>query len=243
MARSVINLRDSRGHALDATRKGKTRTSEIYNELRRDILECRLKPGARLRSDDLKIQYDIGLSPLREALMKLASDGLVMLEEHKGFRVASVSKSDLLDVTFLRKELDCTAIKLSIDKGDDRWEANIVAALHELSRRKKIGADGLIDAEWEQRHRAFHFSLVCACGSSWLLHYRNQLYDMADRYRRLSVQYLRSARDDLAEHQEIAAAVLARDVEASAFLTRRHLDRTIQIVLTGDPNLFDDSKY
>ncbi len=238
MARSVINLQESE-QSIDVVRKGKTRTSEIYGELRKDILECRLKPGARLRSDELKAQYDIGLSPLREALMKLASDGLVVLEEHKGFRVASVSKSDLLDVTFLRKELDSTGIKLSIEKGGDRWEANIVAALHELSRRKKIGDDGLIDSEWEVRHRAFHYSLVAACGSPWLLHFRDQLYDLADRYRRLSVQYLQAARDDLAEHQEIASAVLARDTDASVFLIRRHLDATIRIVLAGDPALFD----
>lgn len=239
MRKSMIEARDG-APAVELIQKGRTRTSEVYNVLRRDILECRLKPGARLRSDELRLQYEIGLSPLREALMKLASDGLVVLEEHKGFRVAPVSKSDLLDITFLRKEHDSMGIKLSIEKGGDRWEANIVAALHELRRRDKIGADGLVDAEWEVRHRAFHYSLVAACGSPWLLHFRDLLYDQADRYRRLAVQYLSAPRDDVAEHQELANAVLERNVDASIFLVRRHLDRTIQIVLAGDPNIFDE---
>lgn len=212
--------------------------SGIYELLRRHILECKLRPGARLRFDDLRTEYDVGLSPLREALMKLASDGLVILEEHKGFRVAPVSRADLLDITNMRKELDSMGIKQSIEKGDDRWEAHIVGTLHELGKRDKIGADGLVDTEWENRHRAFHAALVAACGSPWLLHFRDLLYDQADRYRRLSVQYLHAPRDDLGEHREIAEAVLKRDTDAAVYLIRRHLDRTIQIVLTGDSDLF-----
>ena len=214
--------------------KGRTRMSGIYELLRRDILECRLKPGMRLRFEELRALYEIGLSPLREALMKLASDGLVVLEAHKGFRVAPVSRSDLLDITFMRKEFDATGIKLSIEKGDDAWEASIVASLHELSKKPKLGSEGLLDGEWEKRHRAFHLTLVSACGSPWLLHFREQLYDQADRYRRLSVQYLREPRDHLGEHREIAEATLARDADAAVFLIRRHLDRTIQILLAAD---------
>lgn len=214
--------------------KGRTRTSGVYEVLRRDILECRLKPGARLPFEELRTRYDSGLSPLREALMMLASDGLVVLEEHKGFRVAPVSRSDLLDITFMRKELDALAIRLSIEKGDDAWESGVVGTLHELSKKPKVGPDQLLDAEWEKRHRAFHLSLVSACGSPWLLHFRDQLYDKADRYRRLSVQYLREPRDHLGEHRNIADAVVARDAEAAVFLIKRHLDRTIQILLTAD---------
>ncbi len=214
--------------------KGRTRMSGIYELLRRDILECRLKPGVRLRFEELRALYEIGLSPLREALMKLASDGLVVLEEHKGFRVAPVSRSDLLDITFMRKEFDAMGVRLSIEKGDDAWESSILASLHELSKKPKLGPDGLVDAEWEKRHRAFHLTLVSACGSPWMLHFREQLYDQADRYRRLSVQYLREPRDHLAEHREIAEAALARDSDAAVFLIRRHLDRTVQILLAAD---------
>jgi GntR family transcriptional regulator, carbon starvation induced regulator len=228
---SVAKTRD------DATR---TRAGGVYAELRQDIVRGRWKPSARLRLEELKAYYDVGLSPLREALMKLTSEGLLVLEEHKGVRVAAVSKAGLLDITTMRKELEAMAVRLSIANGDDRWEAGIVAALHELAKRKKIGPDGLVDDEWEKRHHAFHDALTAASGSEWLQRFRSQLYDQADRYRRLAVQYLRAPRDDLAEHKEIADAVLARDAEASTFLVRRHLDRTCQILLAGDPSMFDD---
>jgi DNA-binding GntR family transcriptional regulator len=224
-----------------AAGNGRTRASGVYDRLRRDILECRLKPGARLRFEELRASYDVGLSPLREALMKLAAERLVMLEEHKGFRVAPISRDDLLDVAGMRKELEATAIRRSIERGDDSWEAQIVASVHQLAKRTKIGADGLVDNEWEIRHRAFHQALVAACGSPWLLHFRDLLYDQADRYRRLSVQYLRTPRDDLGEHRGIADAVLARDADAATRLIRQHFDRTVQTVLAGDSTLFEET--
>ena len=227
-----------RGGASGSAGKSRTRTASVYEVLRQDILEGRLKPGARLRFEELRGNYQVGLSPLREALMTLASEGLVTQEEHKGFRVAPVSKADLFDITKMRKEFDAMAIRMAIENGDDRWESGIIAALHELGKRSKVGADGLVDSEWEVRHRAFHYALVSACGSQWLLHFRDQLYDQADRYRRLAVQYLSAPRDDFGEHKEIADAVLARDEESAVYLIRRHMDKTIQILLAGDPALF-----
>jgi len=221
-------------------RGGRTRTAGAYEELRRDIVRSLWKPGARLRFEELKAHYDTGLSPLREALMKLASDGLVELEEHKGFRVAPVSRAGLVDITNMRKELESMAIRLSIAHGDDHWEAGIVAALHELAKRSKLGPDGLVDDEWEARHRAFHNALTAASGSEWLQRFRSQLYDQADRYRRVAVHYMHAPRDDLVEHREIADAVLARDTEAAVFLSRRHLDRTCQILLSSPSHIFGD---
>ncbi|QCI63398.1 FCD domain-containing protein [Phreatobacter stygius] len=234
----AIHGRERGAGQLKVTR---TRSGGVYEELRRDIVRCHWRPGARLRFEELKTAYDVGLSPLREALMKLQAGGLVELEEHKGFRVAPVSRAALLDITNMRKELEAMAIRQSIANGDDRWEAGIVGALHELAKRSKIGADGLVDDEWEQRHHAFHDALAAACRSEWLVRFRDQLYDQADRYRRLAVQYLRAPRDDLGEHRELAAAVIARDTESATYLARRHLDRTCQILLSGEPKMFVDA--
>lgn len=217
----------------------RTLAGGVYGELRRDIVRGRWEPNAWLRMEELKGAYNVGLSPLREALMKLTADGMIILEEHKGFRVAPVSRAELLDITNIRKELEAMAIKLSIANGSDRWESAIVGSLHELGKRAKIGPDGLVDDEWERRHHAFHDALTAASGSVWLQRFRSQLYDQADRYRRLAVHYMRTPRDDLAEHQELANAVLARDAEAAPFLIRRHLDRTCQILLQGSPQIFE----
>lgn len=212
--------------------KQRTLMSDVYDRLRRDVLDGVLMPGTRLRFEELRSQYGVGLSPLREALTRLAAEKLVLLEEHKGFRVAPISKADLLDILFMRKEIESMGIRLAIQLGDDHWEAGIVAAIHELRKRKSLTDEGRIDPEWEARHRAFHFSLVAACGSPRLLQVRELLFDHADRYRRLSHHYPADVRDHLAEHIELADAVVARDADAANYLIKRHLERTVQILLS-----------
>jgi GntR family carbon starvation induced transcriptional regulator len=228
---------------LDGTPVAASRTSGgigVYRKLQRDIVRARWLPGAHLRFEELKAFYKVGLSPLREALMKLASDGLVELEEHKGFHVAPVSKTGLLDITNMRKELESMAIRLSIEHATDRWEAGIVAAMHELGKRKMLGSDNLVDDEWEQRHRAFHTALTAVCESEWLARFRLQLYDQADRYRRLSKKYSTTPRDVVGEHRAIMEAAIAHDIPAAVYLIRRHLDLTCQILLSADELIFGD---
>lgn len=212
----------------------KTLMSSVYDRLRSDIVDGELRPGARLRFDELKDSYGVGLSPLREALTRLAAEKLVVLEEHKGFRVAPISRSDLTDLLFMRQEVESLAISRSIAHGDDQWESAVVAAIHALGKRASLTPDGHIDPEWETRHRAFHDSLVAACDSPRLLLYRCQLTDHADRYRKLSHHYSASGRDHLAEHCALSDAVVARDTETANKLIRLHLSRTVEIIMADE---------
>lgn len=212
---------------------GPTRTAEILDTLRDDIIEARLEPGRRLRFDELRAAYDIGISPLREALMHLASEGLVVAEQRKGYRVAPVSVTDLQEIAQLRGEFDALAIRASIERGDDLWEGRVLAAFHALSKRRKIGPDGEVDHDWDALHIAFHESLVSECGMPKLLSFRSILELQARRYRRIAVHYLRAPRDDLAEHAALKDAVLDRDADLAERLIRDHYRRTIEIILEG----------
>lgn len=206
----------------------------VYDRLRADIVDGVCWPGARLRFEELRETYGVGLSPLREALTRLAAENLVVLEEHKGFRVAPISRRDLQDLLFMRQEVEALGIRRAIERGDDQWEAGIVAAIHALSKRPSLTPDGHIDQEWESRHRQFHDSLVSACESPRLLALRQQLTDHADRYRRLSHHYHSAGRDHLSEHQALADAVIQRRADAAEQLIRSHLARTVEIILSGD---------
>jgi GntR family transcriptional regulator, carbon starvation induced regulator len=216
-----------------ADRKQRTLSADVYDRLRRDLLEGVLRPGQRLRFEELRELYDVGLSPLREALTRLAGEELVILEEHKGFRVAPISRVDLLDIAFMRKEIECMGVRLAIQNGDDRWEANVVRSIHELRIRSTLTAEGRLDPLWESRHRAFHCSLVEGCGSVRLLQIHNLLLDHADRYLKLSRYYAMTPRDRLREHVEIADAVVARDADLACALIKRHLERTVDTLLSS----------
>jgi GntR family carbon starvation induced transcriptional regulator len=215
------------------TRSQSTRTlaSDVFEQLRADILECRLAPGTRLRFKDLRARYASGLTPLREALMRLVADDLVILEDHKGFRVAPVSQEELVDLAMTWFELEALGIRQSIKKGDDRWAANIKARFRELSKHRMRTPHGRLDAGWEPRNLAFHESLYAACGSPSLMRFCRVLSERFSRYRRLWARQLTRKRNIGKEHQVLCRAVLNRDTSAAVAALRKHRTTTIQDLL------------
>lgn len=217
---------------------GKTRTAEILDVLRSEILEARLPPGGKLRFDELRETYDIGISPLREALMHLASEGLVTAEQRKGYRVAGISAEDLREIAFLRGEFDALAIRASIRNGDELWEGRVLAAFHAMQRRKKVTPEGDVDPEWEAHHIRFHQVLVSECRMPKLMSFRAILDLQAQRYRRIAAHhYLKAPRDDVAEHRALRDAVLERDADLACGLLRAHYARTVEIILAAGEDL------
>lgn len=205
--------------------------SDVFARLRGDILSCRLAPGTRLRFKDLRAHYETGLSPLREALMRLAADDLVVLEDHKGFRVAPVSQEELVDLATTWFEVEALAIRRSIELGDARWAADITASFRELSKHRMRTARGTLDPGWEPRNLAFHESLYAACGSPSLMRFCRGLSERFSRYRRLWARRAALSRDIAKEHDDICRAVLSRDADGAIEALRTHRTRTIQDLL------------
>ena len=211
-------------------RANRTLTSDLFDRLRTDILHCHLKPNSRLLFRDLRAQYASGMSPMREALMRLASDGLVILEDHKGFRVAPVSREELKDITTTRCELEGLAVALAIEKGDDFWEAGIVARFHEMSKRSSHTPSGPLDAEWERRHDAFHQALYAACGLRWLIGFCQILAERAFRYRHLLLEAVDRTRDHRSNTKASSGRARSRRTLAVSRLQEHHT-RTAQTLL------------
>ena len=213
----------------------RTLASMLVDRLRADIVGGAFAPDEKLKLGELSLRYASGINPLREALARLAATGLVVLEDQKGFRVAPVSREDLLDLTRVRQRIEGWALSEAIAKGDVEWEARIVSAHHRLARVSKTAAGDpkALDDAWEVLHQEFHWTLVSACGSPWLLHFRSVLAEQTSRYRRLSVTYAAAPRDIVVEHTRLMEAVLARDAERACALVDAHFARTTAIVLEG----------
>jgi len=209
-----------------------TFNAEVFRRIRADIVACRLMPDERLRVEALRERYGFGGSPIREALMRLQAEGLVELEQNKGFRVSRVSRESLLDLMRTRIEIEAIALRWSIERGGVEWEADLLGAFHRLSRQKKIDkpGEGGINPEWSRQHRAFHDTLVAACGSPTILAIRAGLFDQVERYVALSIRSKLAPRNDHAEHEQIMRAVLARDAARAVELNREHIERTLQKV-------------
>lgn len=209
-----------------------TMVETVSNRIREDILSGKLPPGDKLRVEQLRAEYGVGASTLREALSRLVSETLVTVEAQRGFRVAPVSINDFRAIAEMRKLLETKALAESIRKGDDNWEADVVAAFHRLSRieERLERTDEESAREWERRNWAFHQALIGACGNRWLLHFRAILLDQAGRYLRLAVTSRSVPRDVHAEHKAILEAALARDAKKACRLTEEHIDRTVEAI-------------
>ena len=206
---------------------GKTFSQAAYERLRTDIIAGHLRPNAKLRIEELRQDYETGASPLREALSRLAGEGFVTAEGQRGFAVSPISTKDMDEITELRIMLECTAIEQSIDRGDDAWEGNLVAAFHHLG--KTTGQVANVARDFEQRNQVFHEALIAACDSAWLLRLRHTLYEQHKRYRMISFLGPDDSRDVHAEHAAIFEATLARDARAAREATEIHILRTAEL--------------
>ena len=201
-----------------------TQTSQALQRIRDDILNGLIAPGERLIVANLVDNLATSQTPIREALMRLVSEGLVLLEDQRGFSVAPVSRDELVQLTEARAEIEALVLGASIARGDDQWEGQVVADLHRLQKATQIVIENeAISPEWEARHEQFHRTLVSACGNQILLEIRDSLFRRATRYRRLSVRYMAKVKENFAFHQEIADAALRRDVSGAEQAIKEHI--------------------
>ena len=206
-----------------------TLASSVYKKLRREIINSRFPRGQKLRTQQLCERYGTGLSPIREALNRLSSDGLVDQNDQRGFSLSPLSEEHLNELTRTRCWLNELALRESMARGDSTWEENVVLAYHRMSRLPRHLPNNGDNPGWEDAHRTFHSSLIAACGSRWLSRFCEQLFDAADCYRHLS--RITSARRKLRkdEHQEIMDAVLARDADKAVKLLLAQFRRTADL--------------
>jgi len=223
----------------------RTLTSAVLERLRADILSTKLVPGQKLHIAGLAKQFSVSLTAVREALSRLVADGLVQASDQRGFRVSPVSPADLEDVTRTRIDIEGLALRRSIERGDQAWLASVEQAFVALSAVPYRHPDDpqTHNEVWIVRHRIFHRALVNACGSQWLLGFRDILHEQSERYRRLSVRRETGrVRDVEAEHAAIVHAVLRRDADAAVAALTQHFLTTMHLVELAAPKISEISE-
>ena len=218
---------------------------DVLVRLRTAILDGRYAPEQKLPFAELQDEFHAGIGTIREALSHLVSEGLLTMDAGKGFRVAPVSLKDLGDISENRVEIEKRAIRLALEKGDDKWEVSILSAHHLLEKLEQIPlAQRLADpTAWTNIHRDFHHALLSACNSKWLLHFHRVLFDQAHRYRMLALRHRpRGQPARSGEHRAIMEAVLARDLKLSTALSVQHILLTVEDVKKYAPQISAEAK-
>ncbi|MDB2449015.1 FCD domain-containing protein [bacterium] len=196
----------------------------LYEQLRNALIYGSYEPGQKLKIDLLKRDFSAGQNAIREALVRLSVEGLVIAEDQKGFRVAPAGLDELKDLAYMRDLLEAEAVGRSIDVGDLEWEGRVAAALRKLNRTEEalLNNDASVEL-WTRYDQEFHLALMSACGSKLMI---RTYQDLFLKYRQYVVRELKTqgfrGREIIAEHLAIGEAALARDKEKCLALLHEH---------------------
>ncbi len=219
------------------TRPVLTKADYAYGEVRERIMSGALPQGATVSQEALAAELNVSTTPLREAMRRLASEGLVLLDAHRDARVAPLTAVEARSLFEIREQLDPLAVRLAAERRDDADTASIREAAASLEPLDAGSGLAALEA-----HRAFHTALYRASHNDLLIGLLDGLWDKADRYRRAALETREDSPDDRArvqaEHQAMMTAVLDGDPDAAERHMRSHvansLGRRAIDILTGD---------
>jgi DNA-binding GntR family transcriptional regulator len=201
-----------------------TKSDYAYLRLREMILGGGYEPGAVVHQALLAKTIGISTTPLREALRRLKSEGLVELDAHRDARVSELSAEEARDLLEMRRSLDPLAVGLAAER---RTRSDI----QEI--RAAAAAVGPLPANPDYvdliAHRRFHAALYSASHNELLVRTLDGLWDKADRYRRIALpERSRDERDEKAhEHTALVDAVVAGDAEGASAIMFQHIDTSL----------------
>lgn len=204
-----------------------TRTADVYDRLRARLLNGELEPGSKLKLAEFGAEFGVSLSVVREAVTRLAEQGLVQSSPQRGFCVTPLSVGDLEDLTRARVLIETMAFRESMAHGDLGWESRVLATHHTMSRTPLLSPDGRINPAFAEAHREFHRALLSGCRSSRLEAVALGLRDCSELYRHWSRQIAGDTDRDVAgEHQALADLAIARNADAGSVALAEHIERT-----------------
>lgn len=187
-------------------------TSQTFQRIYSMIIRGELKPGSKLKIEELRKTLGAGASPVREALSLLTSEQLVERIDQRGFRVANISGDAFMELLKTRCWLEERALRESMQVENIVWEERLLLAHHRLKRTPRNleeGENGIVsNVEWEARHKEFHMAMLSACGSSILIRVCDQLYDQNIRYRNIAGSPIKPQRDVGGEHNAILTHII-----------------------------------
>jgi DNA-binding GntR family transcriptional regulator len=201
-----------------------------YDAIKESILNLRVSPGVQLHIEDLADQMGISRTPIREALLRLESEGLVRAVPRVGFFVTEITRRDLEELFELRALLEGHATERATSFLTEEDLAHIDRLLEtSVSAVEREDLDKFLETEI-----ALHTLLIERAPNRQLVAMMESLQDLTHRERILSLESLENVRESCVEHQRIVEALHQRDGELAGRLMREHIcavrDRMLQFV-------------
>jgi DNA-binding GntR family transcriptional regulator len=198
---------------------GNSLNSLAYQQIREKIVALDLPPASLVDEARLADELGVGLTPVRQALRRLALENLVVILPRRGTIVADLNLSDLHKIFEMRVELEALAAQLAAERATPEQLANLAALVQEAQRRNAAGSKReLLDLD----HRMHRLLAECA-HNEFLEETLDRLYSHILRLWNLLLHRVTSLPASLQEHRAIAAAVTSGDGLRAAELMRAHV--------------------
>lgn len=206
--------------------RGRT-TDDVTGAMREAILDGVLSPSTWLRESELATAFKVSRTPVREALKRLADEGLVVKTAHHGAMVASLSLEDVLALYVVREDLEGLAARLAAV----RCPEGLVDRLEELNAQMQDAAGRSEVAELSRLNLEWHRALRTGANNPYLERFLGQVEHAVRRLPATTLVHPGRPEEVLAEHAAVARAVRERDGEAAEEQARAHMRRAREIRL------------
>ena len=204
-------------------------SAAAYSAIQRDIIRCALPPGAEFTENGLVSRYQMGKTPIRQALARLAQEGMVRILPRRGYLVAPISIKDVEDIFYLRQLLETDAVRLAAG----RVNAEHLRRLDEICRAGYDPADPDSAAEYLRINTEFHVTIAKASGNERLAAIVAQLLREMERLFHVGLR-LRNRSEEMAhEHRDLVEALVAGEGETARRIAAAQIDTARRMVMDG----------
>lgn len=205
----------------------RTLSLQTYEELRRAIVQGRIRPNERLIETELAEEYGVSRTPIREGLQRLSVEGLIE-PLRRGWRVREYSLDEIREIYEIRAALESYSARLAAERAGQSQLQAVMDIVNQRTFAPPIAgaADELAIA-----NNQFHSAIVAAAGNDRL---RQQVQQSAEYFFTYQLAKLYSAEEigrSASEHTEIAAAMLRRDADEAGRLMRQHIEQALATIV------------
>jgi DNA-binding GntR family transcriptional regulator len=194
-----------------------TVVDNVYNKLKKDIVNLKIKLGTRINIKKMSEDFSISQTPIREALSRLVKDGLVQYKPRKGYYIIQITYKDLEEIYDLRKMVECYALEKGIKNIDKNKLKEILKKGIEMQKKplepKKPTEFCIIDRE-------LHMMIVNSCLSQMMNRMYSQVYPLVEISQQLDPLYKRS----MSEHVLLINEILKGNVKKSKKILENHIE-------------------
>lgn len=192
----------------------------VYSELRAKILSKQLSPGTRLPEVSIAHQLKVSRTPVRDALRRMAAEGLVTITLNRGARVAEPTAEEINGTYAVRQQLELMSVAEAAEKKLDKKISSRLAWIIANEQRASTRADTeeLMDLE-----NAFHKAIAEASKNLVLVEFIEAMLLRANVYTLFFSSFDERVNENISQHEEILNAILARDGELAVTLMKNHL--------------------